>query len=99
MNRVFQLSLFVVGMTVAIASVRGDVFVLKSGGRIEGELIGGERSRSSQYRVKTAVGGDVTLERSQVARIERRTSREREYERIRPTHSDTVDEHWALAEW
>ncbi len=99
MNRVFRLSLFVAGMTVAIASVRGDVFVLKSGGRIEGELIGGEGSRSSQYRVKTAVGGDVTLERSQVARIDRRTSREREYERIRPTHSDTVDEQWALAEW
>ena len=80
----------------APASARADVFILKSGGRIEGELIGREGAR---YRIKTNLGGELTLDHSRVARIDRRADRHEQYEQLRPTYADTAQGQWALAEW
>jgi hypothetical protein len=49
--------------------------------------------------IRTADGATITLDRSQVKQVVSQTPMELEYEKIRPTYADTVDDQWRLAEW
>jgi len=77
----------------------GEVFVLKHGGRVVGELLDPEQSPRERYTIKTPGGGQIVLAASQVKEVLRQKPHEAEYESIRPRYPDTVEGQWALAEW
>lgn len=77
----------------------GETIVLQSGGRIEGEIVNAKESPRQNYVIKTSGGGQVTLARSQVKEVIRRTEAEEEYEKVRPQYPDTVEGQWKLAMW
>lgn len=83
----------------APAQARGDVFVLKDGGKIAGELLNPDQSPRETFVVRTATGGEVTLAREQVEQVLHPRPEELEYERVRPTYPDTAEGQWALAKW
>lgn len=75
-----------------------DVFVLRGGGRIEGELLDDESPRK-QYHVRLATGGDVVLDAMQVQEHQPVSADEALYQQIRPSFADSAEGQWALAEW
>ncbi|MBN1912539.1 MAG: HEAT repeat domain-containing protein [Pirellulales bacterium] len=89
------LLLLVLGAPVAAAE---DVFVLKSGGRVFGELLNPDQSPRKTYVIKTAAG-QVTLTAAQVKQRYPRPEAEIQYDKIRGDYPDTVQGHWDLAEW
>jgi len=81
-------------------SARADVFVLNTGGRVEGERIRhDDPDLAGFYLVKTSLGGKVMLAKAQVDQVLRLTEAEREYEGRLRDLPDTPDDHWILAEW
>lgn len=92
----FWLVLLTLGLAV---DVRGEVFVLKDGGKVVGELLNPDQSPRETFVVKTSTGGEITLRREQVEQVLRPRPEEREYERLRPTYPDTAEGQWALAQW
>ncbi|MEX2317143.1 MAG: HEAT repeat domain-containing protein [Pirellulales bacterium] len=88
------LILWAVGAELA----RGDVFELVNGGRIEGQLIEGGGNDKNSYVIETPTG-QMTIARSQVARVDVSTDAEKEYNSLAKTSPDTVEAHWKLYEW
>ncbi len=84
---------------LATDRVPADVFVLASGGRVEGELLNPEENPREKFAVRVADGATVTLRADQVQQILRSSQEEAEYQRIRPSYPDTIEGQWALAEW
>jgi hypothetical protein len=80
------------------AAVHADVFLLTSGGRLEGTLANPDESPREKYVVQLA-GGQVTLARSQVTQWLRPRPAEVEYERVHATYPDTPEGQWKLAAW
>ncbi|MCI0334362.1 MAG: HEAT repeat domain-containing protein [Planctomycetes bacterium] len=80
-------------------SARADVFELKGGGRVEGQIVATADGDKSQYVIELTAGGRLTLPRSQVARIDTTTASEAEYQKLARSSPDTVEAHWKLAEW
>lgn len=90
-------------------TVRGDVFHLHNGGRIVGTLVESEPETEKPgasapweprpWRIKTSAGVEVVLPREAVAEHVRVRPALEEYEKVKPTCSDTVDGQWKLAEW
>lgn len=80
-------------------SAAGEVFLLHNGGQVIGEVLNPDQKPRVDYVIKTAGGGQITLDKSQVKQIIYQRPEEVEYERIRPRYPDTVDGQWALAEW
>lgn len=76
-----------------------EVFVLDTGGRLEGRLANPDESPREKYIIETSTGGRLTLDRAQVKEVIRPRPEEIEYEKVRHKHPDTVEGHWALAEW
>jgi hypothetical protein len=82
----------------AVASrAQADVFELKDGGQVTGELV--ERTEGGDYVVRTADGVQATLGRAQVQRIVPQDETTAEYERRSRTAPDTAEAHRELAEW
>jgi hypothetical protein len=84
----------------AISSpAQADVFEFKNGGRVEGTLVATGDDDKSKYVIDLAVGGRVTLPRSQVARIDTISASEAEYLKLARSSADTVDAHMQMYEW
>lgn len=81
------------------ATAAGDVFVLKQGGQVEGELLNPDQRPRETYVIKTPAGATVTLAGVQVEEVLAVRPAEAEYERVRPRFADTVEGQWKLAEW
>ncbi len=79
-------------------SARADVFLLTTGGRVEGTLANPDETPREKYVIQTA-GGQVTLARSQVEQWLRPRPAEVQYERIHATYPDTPEGQWKLATW
>lgn len=75
------------------------VFRLTTGGKVTGTLENPDESPREKYVIRTPEGGTVTLTKDQVAKVEKQSPREAEYERIRGDYPDTVEGQWQLAEW
>lgn len=75
------------------------VFMLKSGGQIEGQWLNLQPPPADQYIVQVAGKGRLVLRGELVVDVVRRQPAELEYARIAPTFADTVEGQWALAEW
>ena len=76
---------------------RGDVFELKEGGRVAGEVI--ERRDDGSFDVRTADGALVSLHIKDVQRQVLQNDAALEYQRRSRTAPDTAEAHRALAAW
>ena len=89
------IAMIVMLLALATAAVRADVFHLKSGGTVAGELL--EQSEDG-YRVRTGIGV-VTLARDDVERVEQTESPFAELDRRRAAMPDEPDALVAFAVW
>jgi hypothetical protein len=87
-----------VALSLAVAA-QGEVFVLKSGGRVEGEILNPNRERGQPYQVRTEEGVKLALADSAVSRVIAKTDLDRQYEALLPKLENTVEAQWAMAEW
>jgi hypothetical protein len=77
---------------------RADVFVLESGGRIEGEWLNREEQPLTRYLVRRGKT-TLTLPVGQVREAIRQSPAASEYARRSATAADTAEGQWQLAEW
>ena len=78
---------------------RAEIFILANDGQVQGEELKVPGTPANQTVIRTASGGQLTLDKSQIKQIIPQGPAELEYERIRPTYADTVDDQWRLADW
>lgn len=76
----------------------GDVFVLHSGGRIEGELLSPAAETPQELHVHTA-SGDMVLPADLVAEVITKSQEQRHYEAILPQMPPDVEGNWKMAQW
>ncbi len=88
----------VVLLSLGLTGARAEIFVLRSGGRVEGELLNPEQSPRETFRVRTA-GGDLEFDAAMVEQRLPQRPEEIEYEKIKPSFADTIEGQWALAQW
>lgn len=86
-------------LTASAERARGDIFVLKSGGEIRGDLVNADESSPKQYTIRPYSGGEVTITRGLVARITEQKPLIEEYEKRKWQTPETADGHWQLAGW
>jgi hypothetical protein len=98
MKRIVSI-LFAGLLLIVAASARADIFVLASGGQVRGEMVVSPDVPKDRWVIRTASGGEVTVEKNQITKIDPQSAAELEYEKIRPTYADTVDGQWKLAVW
>lgn len=105
MNRSATFPLLVVAAAIAVAmqlsgqAAADDVVVLKSGGRIEGELANPDRARTDPVSIVAPSGVKLVLEAAQVKRILEQTDVEKQYDELLPTVANTVEGHFGMATW
>jgi hypothetical protein len=80
-------------------AARAEVFVLKSGGRIEAELLNRERAAGQPYQLRTGNGVRLALADSAVQRVIAKTDLDKQYEALLPRTPNTVAGQWEMAEW
>ncbi len=90
-RRLLLVGLFLVGGPRCL----GDIFHLKSGGRIDGELV---EKENGHYRIRTVIG-TVVIAVEAVESIETAESLVGQYEQRREQAADRPDEQFALAQW
>jgi hypothetical protein len=85
--------------TVLSGSANGDVFLLRSGGQVEGEWTNRHQSRAAGSEVQTTSGIRVRIAAAQVEQRVPQLKGEAEYERVAPTYGPSIEDQWRLAEW
>jgi hypothetical protein len=104
-NRISQSrrAIFVCAIALAAAAspraAAGEVFVLKSGGRVEGEYLNADRSSGQPYLLKTGEGVRVALPEAGVQRVIVKTDLDKQYEALLPKVENTAAGQWAMSEW
>lgn len=96
--RVWLCMLRISGLTFLMAlsqTARADVFTLKTGGTVEGEII---KQDEAGYTVKTVIG-TVRLARDMVVNVKTAPSPFAEYEQRLAEVQQTAESHYALANW
>ncbi len=83
----------------ALRTASAEVFLLRGGGRVAGDLVNRDELPRKKYVVQVADGVQVTLDAGQVQKVLHLRADEAEYERIAPTYPDTVAGQWELAQW
>lgn len=76
-----------------------EVLVLKTGGRVEGELLNPDRAALDAYRVRLPEGLEVSLSAEQVQRVIEQSDVQKQYEQLLPKMPHSVDGHWQMSEW
>lgn len=78
-----------------------DQLILKSGGRVQGQLLVSPSEKDLVYRFRTSEGVEMTISRSEVEKIEQRgaLSASEEYEQKKAQMPDTVEGNLELAHW
>jgi hypothetical protein len=80
-------------------SLYAEVFVLKTGGRVEGQPLNPERTPGQPYVLQTGGGVRLALAESAVQRVIVKTDLDKQYEELVRKLPNTAADHWALAEW
>ncbi|MDX1948208.1 MAG: hypothetical protein SFU86_22650 [Pirellulaceae bacterium] len=99
MRRILCLSPLVAILMAWADSARGEVFLLKSGGRIEAEQLNPQRAAGDPYQVRTPLGVRLDLAPAQVARVIVKTDAQKQYDDLLPSVANTAAAHWEMAEW
>jgi hypothetical protein len=81
------------------AAARADVFLLASGGQVEGEYLNRDELPRTRYVVRLESGGELVLPAKAVSNVVVRTDVQRRYEELLPKMPPTVEGHWKMAEW
>src|SRR5262245_55256630 len=76
-----------------------EVFILKSGGRIEAELLNPNHERGQPYYIRTESGVRLALADGAVARVIVKSELDKQYEALAAKLDNTVESHWSIAEW
>jgi hypothetical protein len=84
---------------IAARTARAEIFILNNDGQVQGEEIKVDGTPANQTVIRTAAGGQITLDKSQIKQIIPQRAVEIEYDRIAPTYPDTVDGQLRLADW
>ncbi len=82
-----------------LQQARGDVFMLRSGGHIEGDLLNADQNPRTSYVIAVPGGGQITLDAAVVEKVQSPRPELAEYEKMRRQAADTVDGQMKLAEW
>ena len=77
----------------------GEVFLLRSGGRIEGDLVNADEEPRTSYVIALPNGGQVTLDAAVVDKVQPVRPELAEYEKVRRQYPDTVQGQLQLADW
>jgi hypothetical protein len=77
----------------------GEVFLLHSGGRVEGDLINADEKPRSSYIISLPNGGQLTLDAAVVDQVQPVRPELAEYEKARRQHPDTVQGQLQMADW
>jgi len=80
-----------------VSAARADVFELKGGGRVSGEIV--DRGKKGEFVIKTPAGALVTFSKQQLQRVEQQDKTLLEYEAKSRSLPDTVEAHRKLAQW
>jgi HEAT repeat protein len=80
-------------------NLSAEVLVLKSGGRVEGQLLNPERATVDAYHVRLPAGLEVSLAAEQVHRVIAQSDVQKQYDQLLPKMPNTADGHWQIAEW
>ncbi len=76
-----------------------DVFLLKSGGEIRGELVNADEKSPKQYKIRPYSGGEITIQRNLVSRVIDQKPLIEQYEKLKWQHPDTVKGNWEIVRW
>jgi hypothetical protein len=78
-----------------------DVVVLKSGGRIEGEVANPERAKSDPLSIVAPSGIKLLLSAAQIKQVldSKKNDLHQQYEELLPTVANTVEGHFGMAAW
>ena len=98
---IFHRSLWAFALLASLGagSGRADIFLLRDEGQVRGELVNRYESPRKTYVIKTASGGQVTLDADQVQEIKRQSPAEVKYDQVRADYPETLEGQWKLAEW
>ena len=90
--------LALIGLLSLLGSpLRGEVFLLDTGGRVEGDLLNADSSRPRTYVIRLASGGQIELDARRVKSVERKSAEQLEYEKALSQMRDTIDGHLAMS--
>jgi hypothetical protein len=76
-----------------------EIFILKSGGRVEGKHLNPDRERGQPYYLRTESGVRLALADGAVARVIVKSELDKQYDALAAKLENTVEAHWNLAEW
>lgn len=79
--------------------VLADTFLLRSGGRIEGDLVNSKETPRKSYVIAVAGGGQITLDAAVVEKVETVRPELAEFEKKRRQTPDTAVGQMMLADW
>lgn len=96
MTRLRPLLILLVSLWAAPAA--GDQFVLRSGGRLEGQLLNPDEKPRKSYRIQTSLGL-VTVAAERVEAVVGPSEKERAYLALLPRMPATADGNWKMAQW
>ena len=77
----------------------GEVFLLRSGGRIEGELVNADENPRTSYIISLPSGGQLTLDAAVVDKVQPCRPELAEYEKVRRQYPDTVQGQLKMSDW
>ncbi|MGO9114986.1 MAG: HEAT repeat domain-containing protein [Thermoguttaceae bacterium] len=77
----------------------GEVFLLRGGGRIEGDLVNVDEKPRKSYVISLSNGGQVTLDAAVVEKMQPLPPELAEYAKVRRQYPDTVQGQLQMADW
>ncbi len=97
--RLLAASLAVGFVALSAPPVRGETFLLRSGGRIDAQHLNPGRAPAEPYQLKTDLGLKLSLTPAQVSRVVVRSDVQKQYDAEVLARPNTAAGHWELAEW
>jgi hypothetical protein len=79
--------------------VRGEVLLLKTGGRVEGELLNPKQKPRTEFELKLKSGGLLTLKAAQVAQVVSSSPNEKRYLELLKKMPDSAEGNFKMAEF
>jgi hypothetical protein len=93
------LTLLAIAGAMVPREAAAEVFLLRSGGQIEGEHLNPQRPAGSPYLVLTDGGVRLSLADNMVRMVVVRSELQKQYDELLPSVPHTAAGHWAMAEW
>jgi len=99
MRRPINIAIGLLSALVVCPGALAEVFVLRAGGRIEGEHLNPQRVAGQPYQLRTSDGLRLSLADQAIARVIVKTDVDKQYEALLAKAANTEKDQWALAEW